>query len=178
MNIEIEAKVKIDDLQTVADRVRELGGELIGDFTQKDTFFTDKKRKLIKSGCGLRIRCQTSSQADEVFVTFKGPKEKGPYKIRPESEVSVGNAKTMRAIFNGLGYEKLIVVEKRRQMWGFGGCEVCLDDVKLLGTFVEVEGPTAQDVEAVMDKLGLGRLEHINKGYAKMIRKKLKHTSE
>lgn len=173
MGVEIEAKVKVAELESVAEKLKQLKAEYVDTVRQQDTFFSDADRKLIDSGCGLRIRRQTGSKEEKAFVTFKGPREAGPYKIRPELEVQISEAETMEAILRGLGYERLLMVEKTRQIWRYNGCEVGLDDVDLLGTFVEVEGPKTEVIAHVMDRIGLGGHESIRDGYATLVRKHL-----
>ncbi|MBN1124575.1 MAG: class IV adenylate cyclase [Sedimentisphaerales bacterium] len=176
MGVEIEAKVKVTELKSVAEKLKNLKAEYADTVHQQDTFFSDVDRKLIESGCGLRIRRQSGIKEERAFVTFKGPKEAGPYKIRSELEVEITEAETMEAIFHGLGYERLLAVEKTRQIWHYDGCEVGLDDVVFLGTFVEVEGPDVETVRHVMEQIGLGGYESIREGYAGMVRKQLEKT--
>ena len=47
----------------------------------------------------------------------------------------------MEQIFESLGYTKRITLEKTRAIWQLDGCFVCLDELPLLGYFIEVEGP-------------------------------------
>ena len=114
-----------------------------------------------------------------MFVTFKGPKQKGAYKVRQEIEfeLSVSAIDNMAGLFEALGYEKMLVYEKRRTLWLLDGCDVCLDEVPLLGRFVEVEGPDEGAIALVLKKLRLADRPHINKGYAGLMREKLDELS-
>ncbi|MHC4326327.1 MAG: CYTH domain-containing protein, partial [Planctomycetota bacterium] len=67
-----------------------------------------------------------------------------------------------------LGYEKVLVVEKKRRLWRLGRCAVALDRLELLGDFVEIEGPNNEDIADVQHKLGLTDLPHIEKSYAQL----------
>lgn len=174
MKVEIEAKVAIEDMDAVADALRQAGAEHVAYLRHRDVFFGNKKGKSIKAGCGLRLRQQQGQGADKVFLTFKGPRQRAEYKTRDESEVAVADADAMAEILIALGYEQILVVEKKRGLWRLGECEVCLDEVALLGRFVEVEGPSEQAIRQVLERLGLDDREHIDDGYAKMVRKRLK----
>jgi predicted adenylyl cyclase CyaB len=83
----------------------------------------------------------------------------------------------MKNILLGLGYKAHLTVDKIRQIWQLGKCEVCLDKVRHLGTFIEVEGPHEKAIENVLNKLGLDKNNHLSKGYAKMTADILKHNS-
>jgi adenylate cyclase class IV len=67
-----------------------------------------------------------------------------------------------------LGYEKVLVIEKKRRLWQLGGCSVALDQLPLLGTFVEIEGPDDKIIADVQNDLGLADLPHIAKSYAQL----------
>jgi len=178
MNKEIEAKVRVASLDHVAGRLTAVGARYVASHDQHDVFFADREMKLIAAGCGLRIRRQKDDNGERALLTFKGPREKSRYKVRPEAEVAVTDADTMRTILDALGYRPFVEVVKRRQLWRLDDCEVCLDDVAALGSFVEVEGPNEQAVAAVLEKLGLADLEPITRGYASMVRQELIRTGK
>jgi len=173
MPMEIEAKVAVEALEPVAERLERLGAECGQTVRQRDTFFGDAAGRLVASGCGLRIRRQRSPVGCKALLTFKGPKAASRYKVRPETEVEIADADAMEAILQGLGCRRLLVIEKDRQTWRLDDCEVCLDRVALLGTFVEIEGPDEAAVARVLGRLGLDHLEPIHSGYAKLVRKRL-----
>jgi hypothetical protein len=50
---------------------------------------------------------------------------------------------------------------------------VCLDELPLLGKFIEVEGENADKISVVLEALSLSGLEHIDDGYARLIKDKL-----
>ena len=54
-------------------------------------------------------------------------------------------------------------------MWKVDGCEVCLDELPRLGTFVEVEGPDEDAITGVLEKLDLQNEPHITQSYASML---------
>jgi adenylate cyclase class IV len=51
------------------------------------------------------------------------------------------------------------VIEKKRETWVNGALEVCFDDVKHLGKFVEIEGPELEAKELAL-RLGFGLDDH------------------
>ena len=174
--IEIEAKVKVDSLEPVAAALKDAGAELHGECMHKDTFFDEPNGKLKKGGSGLRLRREVYHDGEKVVLTFKGPKEKAKFKVRKEQEIEIypGDIDNAFEMIKSLGFKKIFEYEKKRQLWEIGECFVCLDTVPLIGTFVEVEGPGDEQIQKVMSKLFPTDLEHINTGYPKMLKNKLK----
>ncbi len=174
MGLEIEAKVKVDGLDAIGERLAGLGAEHHGVVTHLDTYYGGGEGVLIKPGCVLRLRRQIDAASEKVILTYKGTKQKGRFKKRTEIEVEVADYPVMAGLLEALGYQKELIIEKRRRFWRFRGCAICLDQLPLLGSFVEVEGPAEDIIEQVLAAIGLGGLEHINKGYAGLMRDKLR----
>jgi adenylate cyclase class 2 len=165
---EIEAKIRVQDFEDVTAKLKTSGAQFLRQVRESDTYL-DIKGQLERKGCGLRIRRQQTESAQKAMVTFKGAKVKSRYKSRPEYEMEISSAETAERLFSGLGYTPRIIVEKNRAMWAVGECVVCLDEVAELGSFVEVEGPAEDSIEAVLTTLGLAEQPHIHMGYAKML---------
>lgn len=174
MHIEIEAKVKVHCHEAVEQKLRQKNAVQLAEIDQKDFYFDDANKNLSSGGKGLRIRHQIASGVERVILTFKGKRKEGVYKIREEYEVEVSELEKMIGILMGLGYQESLIVEKKRVMWHLNDCEICLDNVEMLGKFVEVEGPSETVVEETIQMIGLDGLEHIQTGYASMIAEKLK----
>lgn len=176
--IEIEAKVKVDSLDPVAVALKEAGAEFHGECMHEDTFFDDGK--IVKAGSGLRLRREVYHDGEKVVLTFKGPKEKAKFKVRKEDEVEIypGDIESAFELIGSLGFKKIFEYEKKRQLWEIGECFVCLDTLPLIGTFVEVEGPGDEQIQKVMGRLSLSDHEHINTGYPKLLKNKLKELGE
>ena len=162
MQIEIEAKVKVDSHEPVVKKLRQHGAVLMADLTQRDAYFDDLDRNLLSNDKGLRIRRQVSSGVEQIILTFKGERSDGKYKSRPEHNIEVGNHDELVKVLGGLGFGSVLTVEKSRQMWQLNDCEVCLDQLLMLGKFVEVEGPSEAKISEVLEMLGLDSLEHIH----------------
>ena len=179
MTIEIEAKIRVESLAPTAEKLSEAGAKFECEIVQTDTFFNDVENKLAGSGIGLRLRRQIGSETEKVILTYKGPRKKAMFKSRREIEVRISpeDFSSMVKLLEMLGFEKVLVFEKRRKLWRLDGCDVCLDEVPMLGSFVEVEGPDEYRITGVLNKLQLSGLEHINKGYARLMREKLDESS-
>ena len=172
MGVEIEAKLKVDLLPQIEQRLRDLGAEFLAEQQQTDCLFDDASGSLTGSDRCLRIRRQSAGGGEEFFLAFKGAKESSNFKKRQEIEIEIKDADSMQTLLAALGYEKVITVEKKRRLWLFGGCHVALDRLPLLGDFVEIEGPDDARIADVQESLGLEHLAHIPKSYAMLIREK------
>ena len=173
MCTEIEAKLKVDSLQQVADRLAELGAEFLEEQLQKDCYFDDADCGLKKADRALRLRRQLVGGQEKALLTCKSGREKGRFKRRREIEFEVGDADSAQKLLSELGYKRRVVVEKKRRLWRLGGCKVGLDEVELLGDFVEIEGPDEETIAEVQRNLGLSDLPHIAKSYASLVMDKL-----
>ena len=173
MNIEIEAKLKVDSLETVKEKLEKLGACFVEEQNQKDYYFDDLNSTFAKIDSCLRIRQQRDNDGEKIFLTYKGPKQKDNFKKRAEIEIEVNDFEAAQKLFLALGYKESIVVEKRRQLWRLGDCLVALDDVLELGSFVEIEGADDKKIAEVQKRLGLENLQHINSSYADLLAEKL-----
>ena len=174
MSIEIEAKLKVDSLQDVERKLGEADAEFLEEQFQTDAYFDNADAALKSSDRALRLRRQRTGQKEKTFLTYKGPKEKSDFKKRREIEVEVGDADSAEELLLALGYEKALVFEKRRRIWNLDDCVVCLDELPLLGCFVEIEGPDGERIAGVQKDLGLSDLPHIVESYALLMDERLR----
>ena len=174
MSIEIEAKLKVDSLEQVAAKLTELGAEFGQEQLQTDYHFDDANMTLQKTDRCLRLRRQLVNKSERFFLTYKGAKEKSSFKKRQEIEIEIVDGDSVQKLFLALGYEKVLVIEKKRLTWHLGDCVVALDQLPLIGNFVEIEGPDEGKIADVQKSLGLSGLSHIKKGYSALIRARLR----
>ena len=171
MDLEIEAKIKVDSHDAVRARLKELGATHIGTARENNRIFDDRKKKLRKAGCGLRVRQIEVLDGDpgEPTMTYKGPRQRAELKVRSEINVAIGDADQAAAILQALGYAPFITFEKKRESWRLGNCRVELDELPLLGKFVEIEGPDEQTVSQAKSDLGFASAKNITQSYVKML---------
>ena len=169
MFTEIEAKLRVDSLQQVADLLVECGAEFETEQLQTDYYFDNVERTLTKADNCLRIRRQIAGGAEKIILTFKGPKAKTQLKRRDEIEIAIDDIDAGVKMMESLDYKRVLVLQKRRQLWKLDNCEVALDELPVLGKFVEIEGPSEENIREVQSKLGLAELEHIRESYAELI---------
>ncbi len=172
MCTEIEAKLKVDSLPEIEHKLAELGAEFLGEQLQTDYHFDDANATLTKTDRCLRLRKQMVGKSESFFLTYKGAKEKSSLKKRQEIEFEIKDADSACKLLSALGYEQSLVVEKKRRLWQLDNCEVALDQLPLLGDFVEIEGPDDEKIAEAQRSLGLADLPHIEESYASLVAKK------
>ncbi len=155
MHFEVEQKFWIDDPVDLAARFAGLGVEFEAAHTQTDLYFNHPVRDFAQTDEALRIRQVPAG----TFVTYKGPKVDTVSKTRRELELPIGTAQdsqqTFQELLVALGFRPVAEVRKQRQSgrlsWRGEQIVIALDQVELLGSFVELE------MEA--DEAGLARAQ-------------------
>jgi len=175
MAVEIEAKMQLQDPREMALRLRASGAVAMGEFLEINSFYDTKDCQMLARDEGLRLRIlKNLKSGQETYVlTHKGPNLPGTLKMREETELAVDNARAAEKLLEHLGFVRWLRFEKRRDSWEFEGCKIELDRLPVLGSFIEIEGPTEAAVMAAREKLGLTSWPLVKKGYAKMVGKYL-----
>lgn len=175
MCVEIEVKLKVDSLPDVERKLKELGADFVAEQSQRDVQFDDANSSFIASDRCLRLRRQSVGDSMRFFLTYKGAKEESDFKKRQEIEIEINDAEMTARLLSALGYQEVLVVEKKRRLWRLGRCDVALDQVSQLGSFVEIEGSDDEIIADVQKRMGLAHLPSIAKSYPQMITEKCEH---
>lgn len=146
MAIEIEKKFILsnDQREQVLENLKELGAEYIREDFEENTLYNggilDEKRAV------LRVR----KIGDKTVLTYKQRIENAAdVKQQIEYETVVEKAEEMEKIIESLGFNKVLIYEKRRQTWHFRAVEIVLDELPF-GQYMEIEGSITAIVEAEM----------------------------
>lgn len=169
---EQEAKLRVADHDDVLRRLRDASAERIEDVRLTDVYFDAEDGRLRESDRGLRLRVREPVDGGEstARLTYKGPRRPGrSVKVRPETETDVADADAVERILSAVGLPPAMRIEKRRTSYRLDDCRVELDELPLLGTFVEVEGPDEASIDAVCERLGLTG-ERIMEAYTYLLR--------
>jgi adenylate cyclase class 2 len=172
MAVELEAKMSVEAFDPVRARLREAGATRVGDHFELNTFFDTPSRALTQAKHGLRLRVQRdgATGAERSVVTWKGRQHPGPLKSREEVEFVASPGSAAALLFERLGYVRTFSFEKRRETWRLDACTVELDELPLLGKFVEIEGPDEQDIFAIRARIGLSDHPIIKAGYVGLLK--------
>lgn len=126
---------------------------------QEDCLLDSGDDELHRRRCVLRIRIEQGKS----LLTFKGPVQPSPMKLREEIETVAGDGDALLQLFGELGFRVWFRYQKYREEFAWGDVIVALDETPI-GTFVEVEG--GEDGITEMAKaLGRGPTDYIVDSY-------------
>ncbi|MFK7788195.1 MAG: class IV adenylate cyclase [Phycisphaeraceae bacterium] len=185
MAVEIEAKMRLHNPDALIARLEELGATLKDKLSETNSYFDTPLGSLKSTDQGLRTRVEVANagspdQTITTRITHKGPRTMGQLKSRLESELDVDNARDAAVLLGALGYQHVLSFEKRRVRYLLDDCLVELDELPVIGRFVEIEGNSEAAVIAVREKLGLADEPIIRSSYIAMLKthQQESHSSE
>lgn len=107
---------------------------------QTDYYFSSPIRNFAISDEALRIRqIQARSGKEKIELTYKGPKLGETMKIREEITLETSNSTNAKKFLQNLGFQVVAVVKKKRTNWFVNELTISVDEVKNLGSFLEIE---------------------------------------
>jgi adenylate cyclase class 2 len=175
MRKEIEVKAKVENLQELKDKLIAMGISFSDPIIQNDETFVDGNYgdydQFQPSKNILRIR---ESNGKYIF-TLKQPQNNELDCIERETEII--DSKEFREALILMGYKPTIEIHKTRIKAKYKDYEICLDDVKELGSFVEVEKITdsesADEVQnelfSFLESLDVSKDSRVTHGYDTLI---------
>lgn len=186
MNIEVEIKVKVDNLSEIKEKVSKMG-KLVKVIKQIDDYYIPAHRDFFARKPHtvewLRIRTNPGKIVLE-YMRSINPKEDGDHDYAEEYETEILDKSETEKILGFLDFKKVVTIEKDREYWMCGKMEVALDTVKDLGTYVEAEakGDFKDEAEAktecikFLENLGIKDVENnfIKLGYPDLFLEKFK----
>ncbi|SRR5258708_3859817 len=172
---EVEVKAHLRDREKIVANLEKLGCTFGEKVKQIDTVYAKilgNVDEYLKNDHFVRIR----EKNDGRFIfTVKQPKDARKNLIKTEHETEVKNPKELENMLFLMGYKVANKVIKIRQVAKFKNYEICLDDVKDLGNFIEIEkmyeDGTESDEEALgelkafIGSLGVLDSDEVKKGY-------------
>jgi adenylate cyclase class 2 len=168
---EIEIKAKLINREKIIEKLKSLGCVFEPAITQNDIVYAENIGSLEKFRSNeffLRLRVKNNSK---VFFTTKKRMANDLDAI--EHEVEVSSKPEMEQALLIMGYKEATRVNKTRIITHYDGCEICIDEVENLGTFIEMEKLTEEgNAEEIQEKLfrffesiGISREERVMSGY-------------
>ncbi len=165
----IEIKARCADPDLVRARLKELGAREIGTDTQVDTYFNVGEGRL-------KLR---RGEIETNLIYYRRPEQAGP----KHSEVQLyrpADAESLQTLL-AQALPTDVVVVKKRSIYFVDNVKVHLDNVKSLGSFIEIEAidqpgkfsleELRSQCEALMVTLGVDTTQLIKHSYSDMIRK-------
>ena len=170
---EIEIKLRVGDLGTVEQKLKERGCVLSAPIRQEDVIYsrggsTEEFEHAKEGDVIMRIRRM------EGTAQFNLKQQRSSEMDNLEYETEVQDPEAIHAILLAIGYEPEVEVKKVRKKGKLGNDEICLDEVEKLGSFVELERLTSDDADPkkvreelfrALESLGLSRSDEETRGY-------------
>ena len=158
--LEREVKLRFGSVEEARDAVTSAGAApLRCRRLQEDALLDDNAETLRKRCCALRVRVESGRS----LVTFKGPVQVSPMKLREEIETVIGDGETMLRCFEQLGYGVWFRYQKYREEYALSDVIVAIDETPV-GVFVEIEGDEHGILEATR-ALGRGAEDFVLDSY-------------
>lgn len=185
MSIEVEIKVKIQNRKQVMDSLKKIGFLENRCVIETDIYYNSKHYDFAALGEALRIRTvkDPESPKETSVITYKGAKLDQVSMTRQELETEVGDGETVRKILEHIGFCPVSPVEKKRLYLNKDNMTACLDNVKGLGDYLELEILTdteekrteaLKQIEDVLEALGYSMEDTTRTSYLSMLMKKEK----
>ena len=158
--LEREVKLSFDSAGSAREAVIAAGAvPLHGRRLQEDALLDAADSPLGDRACALRIRMENGKSR----ITFKGPVQQSPMKLRDEFETVVGDGVLMLRIFGELGFQVWFRYEKYREEFSHEDVIVAIDETPV-GVFVEIEG-SENGITAMAAAMGRAPADYILDSY-------------
>jgi adenylate cyclase class 2 len=162
--MEIEAKIKLKSPSRVRSLLRSADAECDGLILEKNWLYDYPDRALAKRDKLLRLR-----QDQRLIMTYKGPREDSKLKKREEMEIEFPDLPRAQSLLESVGFIKWFYFEKYREVWRLDPCVVLLDELPILGLYVEIEGPNEEEINKAVKRLKLPR-RYITDSYVELLK--------
>jgi adenylate cyclase, class 2 len=147
--IEREIKLRFDDADAARMAVIAAGATpLRGRRLQEDNLLDTPDEALRRCRSVLRVRMEPGHS----LITFKGPVQPSPFKLREELETIVNDGPLILSLLERLGFHVWFRYEKYREEFTKDDVIVAVDETPV-GTYVEIEGEEG-GIAAMAEALG------------------------
>ena len=134
--LEREIKLGFRDAEEARQAILATGATpLRGRRLQEDYLLDTQDDSLHQRRCVLRVRLECG----KTLLTFKGPAQNSPMKLREEMETVVADGLLLMRVLEELGFHVWFRYEKYREEFAHEDVTIAIDETPV-GTFVEVEG--------------------------------------
>ena len=126
---------------------------------QEDCLLDTADEQLRQRRCVLRLRIEQGRS----LLTYKGPVQPSPWKLREERETIVSDGETILYILEHLGFSIWFRYQKYREEFGASDAVIALDETPI-GTFIEIEG-SEKGITDIAAALGRSERDYIVDSY-------------
>ncbi len=170
--MEVEIRAQIKNRGNVEGKLKKLGAKLIKKTRQIDKYFGEINlyRKI-----GYSFLMRVRDEGNKKFLAYKGAKLKKDG-VWEEYEFEIDDVGKAIKMLKGMGMEEIIVVKKHRKEYALNGFTFCLDNIRGLGSFIEIEYSGDKNFSKKKNKetdlikrLGIKKNQILDKGYVTML---------
>jgi len=126
---------------------------------QEDCLLDTPDDQLRRRRCVLRVRMECG----KALLTFKGPVQIAPMKLREELETIVGDGLLLLRVLEELGFRVWFRYQKYREEFAHEDVTVAIDETPV-GTFVEIEG-SEQGIQQMATALARNPADYLLDSY-------------
>ncbi|MCC7553708.1 MAG: class IV adenylate cyclase [Methanobacteriaceae archaeon] len=137
--IEVEIKAKINNLNKIKEKLKNLNIEQLKIEYQKDIYFKSPIVNFAKTDEALRLRKTKSNNEENIYLTYKGSKIDSESKTREEIEISIEDIEKASEILKKIGFTPSAIVKKNREYYKYQDYTLSLDFVEGLSPYIEIE---------------------------------------
>jgi len=146
--MEIEIKAKCTNYPIVENNLRKLNATIKKESRQVDEYYNAPTRDIRKTNEYLRLRYNFSENKGTFAYHINIADG-----VNDETEVDISDIEKLRKILVAFGFELLGKIDKHRKKFLLNEFVITLDNVKDIGSFIEVEGDgTEAEIKMIKSK--------------------------
>lgn len=172
---ELEIKIQIsseEHFQAIYDSCNRLFGPAISHVFQLDEYYDTPDGQLKKQDLVIRIR----SNGEKKTIALKSPRIELPSGMtnRIELEFLSAEGETVHDQLLSQGLKPNEAAEKERWTFIYNDCEIVLDRLPFIGSFIEIEGPSEDAIQNIVQLLSLSTCQVVRKNYGELMKDKFR----
>jgi adenylate cyclase, class 2 len=172
---ELEIKIKIrseEHFQEIYDTCNRLFGAPMSHVFQLDEYYDTPDGQLKKQDLVIRIR----SNGEKKTIALKSPRVDLPSGMtsRIELEFLSAEGEKVHEQLLSQGLNPNEAAEKERWTFTYNECEIVLDRLPFIGSFIEIEGPSEDVIHKIVHLLDLSSCQIIRKNYGELMMDKFR----
>ncbi len=139
-DVEIELQFPLKNEKQVKSFLEKNAEPKLKDVSQRCTYYVPSHRNFLVNKYPYEwLRVRESGNVASINYKHFYPENVQKTDYCDEFESKIENAETVKKILEALDFRPVVVVEKKRSTWDYRDVEVAIDNVKGLGSFIELE---------------------------------------
>lgn len=171
--LEIKISINSDELfQNTYNTCTQLFGSPVTHLRQLDEYYDTPDGQLEKQDLVIRIR----STGNKKTIALKSPRIELPSGMtnRIELEFTAAEGERIHEQLTNQGLSPDESAEKERWTFIHKDCEIVLDKLPFIGSFVEIEGPSEHAIQEVVRLLNLSSCPVVRQNYGELMKTKFR----